>query len=100
MFKRIMLALTFMAAFSSVGVGLTNEAHAWRSWGRPYGAYYYGPPRGYYSGGYAPYRAYYAAPYPYYRPRVYAAYPYDYYPYPDSYYYYGPRSGVSVSFGF
>lgn len=100
MFKRIMLMLTFIAAFGTVGVGLTNSANAWRGggWGRPYGAYYYGPPRAYY-GGFVPYRAYYA-PRVFAQP-VYVAYPpYDYYAYPGSYYYVAPRPAVSVSFGF
>ncbi len=97
MFKRILLSLTFLAAFNLAGIGLTNSANAWRGWvGRPYGAYY--APR-YYSRGY-PYRSFYG-------PRIYRpyyssyyAYPaYPVYPYPN-YYYYGPGSGVSVSFGF
>ena len=90
MFKRIFLTLAFLAAFSTVGLGLSSSANAWRYWGRPYGAYYYGPPRVAYYGGYAPYRAYYAPYYaPYYGPRVYTAgYPYDYY-YGYGYPYYG-----------
>lgn len=92
MFKRIMLTLTFVAAFSAAGAGLTNIAEAWRGWGRPHRAYY--APRAYY-GNYVPYRAYYR---PYYAPRLYRPYYTNYYAYPD--YYYGPRSGVSVSFGF
>jgi hypothetical protein len=99
MFKRIMLALAFLAAFSTVSIGVPSSANAWRNWGwgGGYRGYYYGGPRGYYRP-YVPYRAYYR-PY-YYAPRVYTAYPYEaYYGYPD-YYYYGPRGGVSVSFGF
>ena len=100
MFKRIMLTLTFLAAFSTVGLGMAGSASAWRGWyGAPYRSYYYGP-RVYSS--YVPYRAYspYYAPY-YYSPRVYTAYPYDAYAYPYAYpasYYYGPR--VAVSFGY
>lgn len=98
MFRRIMLALTFIAALCTVGVGFTNTAEAWRSWsyGRPYGAYYYGPRAAYYGPRVVvPYRTYYA-------PRYYSSYYYgpdyaDYY-YPD--YYYRPRSRVYVSFGF
>jgi hypothetical protein len=104
MFKRILLAMTFVAAFAAAGLVPADSANAWRGWyGRPYGAFY-GRPVVYRS--YAPYRAYYAAPYyaPYYAPRVYAAYPYDYgYGYPYAYpgsYYYGPRAGVAVSFGY
>jgi hypothetical protein len=104
MVKRIMLLLTFLAAFSTVGLGMANSASAWRGWyGAPYRSYYYGGPRVYRS--YAPYRAYYAAPYysTYYAPPVYAAYPYGYYGYPYAYpgsYVYGPRAGVAVSFGY
>jgi len=95
-----MLALAFVASLTAAGIGFANRAEAWRGWYRPYGAYYYGPPRGYYGAYYrpfAPYRAYYAAPYP----MVYPAYPYGYstyYSYPA--YYYGPPAGVSVSVGF
>jgi hypothetical protein len=94
MFKRIVLALTFAAAFGTAGLSLTNtvEARWWRWRTRPYAAYYYGPPRAYYYNGYAPYRTYYSG---YYGPRVYR----PYYSYPG-YYYYGPRSGVNVSVGF
>ncbi len=99
MFKRILLALAFMAAFSMVGIGFTNKADAWRGgWGRPYygGGYYYGPRAVYYGPAVVPYRAYYAPPVvaPYYP--GYYAYPYPAYPS----YYYGPPSGVSVSVGF
>lgn len=103
MFKRILLTLTFLAAFAAAGFVPASPANAWRGYyGRPYGAYY-GGPRIY--RGYAPYRANYAPYYaPYYAPRVYTAYPYDYYGgYPYAYpgsYYYGPRTGVAVSFGF
>src|SRR5438045_1910629 len=98
MFRRIMLALTFLASFGVLGIGFTNKAEAWRSWGwgRPYGSYYYGPRVSYYGPRVVvPYRAYYAPRYV----RPYSTYYYgpdysDYY-YPD---YYGPRSGVSVSF--
>jgi hypothetical protein len=98
MFKRIMLTLTFVAAFSAVGAGLTNTAQAWRGgwgWGVPYRAYY-GPRVAYYPAA-VPYRAYY-------RPRVvvpyntYYSYP-AYVAYPD-YYYSTPPAGVTVSFGF
>jgi hypothetical protein len=92
MLRRVLLALTFLSAFSFVGIGVTDTAEAWRRWGRPYVSYYYGPPRAYPYGAYVPYRAYYG---PRYRP-FYRSY---YYGYPD-YYYYGPRSGVAVSFRF
>lgn len=95
MFKRIALALTFVAAFSVAGLSFSNSADAWRYLGRPYAARYVGPPRAY---GYrAPYRAYYAAPYI--APRVYRPYYSSYYAGPSPYYY-APRGGVSVSFGY
>jgi hypothetical protein len=100
MFKRILLTLTFMTAFSTVGIGLANRADAWRSYyyyPRPYAAYY-APRTVYYGPPVVPYRAYYAPPVvrPYYAyyPRRYYYYP----PYAD--YYYGPPSGVSVSVGY
>ena len=101
MFKRIMLALTFVAVFSTAGIGFAHKAEAWRSWGgpwgRPYAGYY--APRTVYYGPAVPYRAYYGPRYvrPYYS-TYYGGYPVysDYYPG----HYYGPRSGVSVSFGF
>ena len=93
MLKRFLLALTFVTAFSFVGVGMTDTAEAWRRWGRPYVGYYGAPPVVYYRG-YTPYRAYYG-------PRIYRPYPVYYGGYSDpGYYYYGPQSGVSVSFGF
>jgi hypothetical protein len=102
MFKRILLTVTFIAAFSTIGIGVSNQAQAWRGgyygYGRPYAAYY--APRGgyYYGPPVVPYRSYYAPRYvrPYY-PGYYAAPAYPVYY--DSYYY-GPPAGVSVSFGF
>jgi hypothetical protein len=99
MLKRFLLGLTFIAAFGAVSVGVTDTAEAWRRWRRPYVSYY-APPQAYYYSDYGypeyvPYRSYYRS---YYRPRYYGGYS-TYYGYPD-YYYYGPRSGVSVSFGF
>jgi len=101
MFKRIMLILTFVTAFSTVGIGLSNQAQAWRGgyygYGRPYNAYY-APRAVYYGPAAVPYRAYYAPRVvrPYY-PVYYAAPAYPVYY--DSYYY-GAPAGVSVSFGF
>jgi hypothetical protein len=92
MFKRIMLALTFLAAFGTLSVAVSNQADAWGRWRRPYVSYY-APPTVTYDRGYAPYRAYYG-------PRVYRPYR-TYYRYPGNYYrssYYRP--GVSVSVGF
>ena len=96
MFKRIMLTLTFLAAFSTIGVGFTSSADAWRGWRRPYAAYYYGPPSAYYYGYGTPYRAYYAPRY--YRPYSYSYPPY-YYGYGPGAYYYGPRGRVAFRIG-
>jgi hypothetical protein len=84
--------LTFITAFSFVGVGVTDTAEAWRLWGRPYRAYY-AAPRTFYYGDYRPYRSYYHEP-SYYRPY------YGGYYYGEPRYYYGPGSGVAVSVGF
>jgi hypothetical protein len=96
MLKRIMLALTFIATICVFGVGVTEKADAWDRWRRPFDAHYYGPPVYYDS--YVPYRTYYRG---YYGPRFYRPY-YGYYGshYGGPGYYYGPRSGISVSFGF
>jgi hypothetical protein len=103
MFKKLLLGLTFITAFTFVSAGVTEDAQAWRRWygGRPY-VTYYSAPRSYYYGGYTPYRSFYRGPI--YGAPVYYRQPYPYY-YDDYYYggpayYYGPRSGVSVSFGF
>jgi len=93
MFKRLVLVVVFLTVFATAGIVFTHTAEARRHWGRPYLARYYGP-RVYYRD-YVPYRTYYRS---YYVPRFYDPY-YSYYGYPG-YYYYGPRSGVSVSFGF
>lgn len=90
MFKRFMLGLTFLAAFSAVGIGVTERADAWGRWRRPHVSYYVAPPvyyDDYYYGDYVPYRTYYPG---YYGPR------YQYYgPYYSGYYYYD-RPGVYV----
>jgi hypothetical protein len=108
MFKRIILAVVCVAAFSAATVATPQNADAGWRYRRPWaGSYYYGGPRYSY---YRPYRTYYRG---YYRPYYYNSYYYGYpryysygypsyyygYGYPDSYYY-GPRGGVSVSFGF
>jgi hypothetical protein len=98
MFKRILLTLTFIVAFGTVAIGLSNQAQAWRGgwYGRPYGAYY-APRTAYYAPTVVPYRAYYGPRYvrPYY-PVYYAqpAYPVYY----NSYY--AAPAGVSVSYGY
>ena len=98
MLKRIALALTFLAAFSAAGIGISSQAQAWRGYyyGRPYGAYY-APRAVYYGPTVVPYRAYYAPTvvqpyYPaYYAPPAYPVYYNNYY---------APPAGVSVSFGY
>ena len=92
MFKRIMLTLTFAAAFGAAGLSLTDKAEARWGWNRPYASYYYGP-RAYY--GYdVPYRT------SYYRGSgYYAARPYYNAYYGDPGYYYSrpvPRVAVRV----
>jgi hypothetical protein len=94
MFKRIMLTLSFLAAFGVAGIGASSSADA-RHWHHHRG-YYYGPRVTYYGGYYRPYRTYYYGPRYYGNPGYYSNY---YYGYPD-YYYYGPGSGVSFSIGF
>ena len=94
MFRRIMLALTFVSALGIVGVVMPEDAEARRGRRGYSGGVYYGGPGGFY-GGYYPsrsyYRSYYYAPAPrYYTPR--------YYGYPDYYYYGRPRSGIYISF--
>ena len=97
MLKRIMLAMTFIATLGVVGIGVTENADAWGRWRRPFVARYYGPPAYYDS--YVPYRTYYRG---YYGPQFYRPYYGGYYGsyYGGPGYYYGPRSGISVSFGF
>ncbi len=99
MFKRILLSLTFVAAFGAAGFCLTDSAQAWR--GGYYGRPYYGPRVAYYGAPVVPYRAYYGPrvvrPYPvYYAPPAYPVY-YGGYGYPASYY---APGGVRVSVGF
>jgi hypothetical protein len=95
MLKRIILTLTFAAAFGAAGLCMTNnsDAQGWR-WNRPYASYYYAP-RAYYGYG-VPYRTYYRGYDYYYAPRS-----YNYYSYYDSpgYYYYQPRVAVQVGPG-
>jgi hypothetical protein len=94
MVRRVLLALTFVAALGVGSVGLSNTADA-------HGGCY----RGGYGGGYGRsyYGAYYA-PAPYYGPRVRSAYygPAYYGPGPGyiSYGRYGRHSGFSISLGF
>jgi hypothetical protein len=102
MFKRIALTLTFLAAFSAVGLTYADSAQAWRyGYGRPYTSYYAGPGVPYY-GGYRSYRTAYYGPSPYYygAPAPYVVGPPVYRSYYRAPYYYGPGPGVSVSFGY
>jgi hypothetical protein len=90
MFKRIIIALTFITTLGAASLAVTPSAEAWRYWGRPYRAYY--APRAAYYGPVVPYRAYYG-------PRIVRPYYTTYYAYP-AYpdYYYAP--GVTVSYGY
>lgn len=88
MFKRIMLGLAFVAAFSLVGVATPNTSQAHRYWRRAHVARYYGPPR-----------VYYYAQRPVF-PRYYYYGPPRFYGYPAYYYRYGQPRGVYFSFGF
>ena len=96
MFKRIVLALTFVTALGVTSFATPDTAEArWGRYRRPGVSFYYGPPRYSYR---RPYRSYYRS---YYRPRYYDRYDYGYgyRPYGYRSYYYG-RPGVSFSFGF
>ena len=86
MFKRIMLSLTFVAAFGLVGVATPDTSEGRRYWRRPYVARYYAPPPRVYYRSHRPYYNYYGAP--------------SYYGYPGDYYYGPPRGGVYFRFGF
>lgn len=93
MFNRIAMTLTFLAAFGTAGLFTPGQADAHRGWGRPYGGYYYGPPRAYYGGYYArPYSSY------YYGPGVYRPYYYGSYYAPGGFYYSGPSISIGVGF--
>jgi hypothetical protein len=92
MWKRIMLGLAFLAAFSLVGVATPDTSEARRFWRRPFvgrvyvpGPVVYRPYRASFYGGPRYYRTYYGPP--------------AYYGYPD-YDYYGPRRGVYFSWGY
>jgi hypothetical protein len=97
-FKRIMLTLTFAAAFGAAGLCLTDNVEARRWRGASYYSYYYGPygARVYDNYG-GPYRTYYRGYYGAYSSSYYD-YPYSYYGYP-SYYDYRPEPRVSVQVG-
>jgi hypothetical protein len=100
MFRRILLAITFIAALGAAGLATPNTADAWR-WGRGYyagyGGYYYGP-RVY--GGYVvPYRTYYPGGYVVrrsYVPRYYAPYYGPSYYGGPGYYYGSPRVAYRI----
>src|SRR4029434_998754 len=101
MFRRILLAITFVVALGAAGLATPNAADAWR-WDRGYySGSYYGPPV--YGGYVGPYRTYYPGSYvtryygPRYAPRYYAPY-YGYYGSPD-YYYYRPAPRVALRVG-
>lgn len=93
MFKRILLAATFLGAFGAAGLGMSDSAEARRVW-RVYPQAYYAPSYSYYRP-VRPYRSYYA-------PRVVVPYGYQYYYGPTGYYspYYYRPGGVYFSIGF
>lgn len=98
MFRRIMLAITFVAALGAAGLATPNTADAWR--GRGYYGAYYGP-RVY--GGYVrPYRMVYpgGSSTRYYGPRYYAPYYGPYYYGDPGYYYYRPAPRVAFRIGY
>jgi hypothetical protein len=99
MLKRIMLTLTFAAAFGSAGLILADKAAAQWRWSSPYTTYYYGAPAYDYAAPYG-YRSYYAPQTYYYGPRAYFYAPRPYY---ESYYYapdyYGPAPQVAYRYG-
>jgi hypothetical protein len=95
MFKRIMLTLSFAAAFGAAGLCLTDKTEAqWRRWNQPYTSYYYGTPA-YYGYG-VPYQPYYGG---YYAPRPYYNTYYNTYYSDPGYYYYQPAPRVVVQPG-
>ena len=98
MFKRIILTLTFAAAFGAAGLSLADKADAQWGWNRSYVSYYYGP-RVYY--GYdVPYRTSYYSGYDgYYAPRYIAPRRYYNAYYGDPGYYYRPLPRVAVRVG-
>jgi hypothetical protein len=96
MIKRIILGLTFLAAFGTLSVVTPNQAEARGRWRRPYVAYYSARPVYYdhdYGRGYVPYGAYYGA-------RFVRPYRSAYYGYPRPYYRSNYGRGISVSVGF
>lgn len=103
MFRRVVLAMTFIAALGLGGLAMTNTADAWR-WGRvyyPYSTYYYGRPvvsygRGPYYG--VPYRTYYGGYC--FRRRIYGGPYYGGYYYGPPAYYYRPVPRVALRIGY
>ncbi|MCI0493089.1 MAG: hypothetical protein L0Z07_09145 [Planctomycetes bacterium] len=94
MFKRLFLAVTFLAAFTAAGVGMANYADAHGHRGGCYRGDYYGG--AYHRGDY--YRAYYVPDYGDwgYRPRV-----HTYYGDPSYWHYrHHDHSGMYFSIGF
>ena len=96
MVKKIVLAVTFVAAFSAVGFSYPSSAQAWRGWGRPvyYGDAYVAPRTAYYA---APYDTYYGGPVVA-APVVVAPRPYRAYYAAPSGYYYGPTTAYSYGY--
>lgn len=103
MLRRVLLAITFVAALGAAGLATPKSADAWR-WNNRYDSgYYYGGPRvyapyqTYYPGGYG---SYYYGPRAYYGPRYYGPSYGGYgYRYGGPRYYYGPAPRVALRVG-
>ena len=92
MFKRMLLALTFVAALGAAGVGTSSKAmaHGCGYGGYGYRAAYYPTYASYYSYGYAPRVAYYPPRYGY--PVYYGGF--------DGGHHHRHHSGLTFTFGF
>jgi len=93
MLKRIMLTLSFAAAFGAAGLCLTDKVEARWGWNRPYVSSPYGPSA--YYGYDVPYRNSYYREHGYYAARPY----YNAYYSDPGYYYYRPVPRVAVRVG-
>ena len=94
MFKRILLAFTFVAALGAAGLGMSSKALAWHDCGGGYGYGGYGYSAyepSYYGYGYGPRTAY----YPSYRYPVYYYGNFD-----GGHHHHHGHSGLSFTFGF
>lgn len=95
MFKRVLLALTFVAALGAGGLGMSSHAVAWDDCGGGYGYAYpaYYPSNYGYGYGYGPRAAYYPS-------YAYPSYYGGYYGGGHHHHRHHDRGGLSVSFGF